>query len=96
MNRDIVHLNMAAVDPTYPFYPIASFLASVMLLPVVLTGFIRQNWNFGVVLLCLWLFLENLTYGVNGFIWSDNADVKLYVYCDIGDNTRPYAAKSKI
>ena len=75
---------MAAVDPTYPLYPIATFLASVMLLLVLLTSFIRQSWNFGVALLCFWLFFENLTNAVNAIMWSDNAQVKHYVYCDIG------------
>ena len=78
---------MAAVDPTYPLYPIASFAASVLLLLVLLTSFIRQSWNFGVAPLCFWLFFENLTNGINAVIWSDNADIKLYVYCDIGINT---------
>ncbi|KZV59129.1 STE3-domain-containing protein [Peniophora sp. CONT] len=72
-----------AADPTYPLYPIACFLSSAMLLLVLLTSFIRQNWNLGVAFLCFWLFFENLTEGVNAIIWSDNADIKSYVYCDI-------------
>ena len=78
---------MAAVDPTFPLYPIACFLASFMLLLVLLTSFIRQSWNFGVAILCFWLFLENFTYGINAIVWSDNADVRLYVYFDIGQHT---------
>ncbi|VDB95527.1 unnamed protein product [Peniophora sp. CBMAI 1063] len=74
---------MVAADPTYPLYPIACFLASAMLLLVLLTSFIRQNWNLGVAFLCFWLFFENLAGGVDDIIWSDNADIKLYVYCDI-------------
>ncbi|VDC04730.1 unnamed protein product [Peniophora sp. CBMAI 1063] len=74
---------MAAADPTYPLYPIACFLSSAMLLLVLLTSFIRRSWNLGVALLCFWLFLGNLTAGINAIIWSDNADIKLYVYCDI-------------
>ncbi|VDB95840.1 unnamed protein product [Peniophora sp. CBMAI 1063] len=73
----------AAADPTYPLYPVASALASVMLLLVLTTSFVRQNWNLGVAFLCFWLFLETLTGTINHVIWSDNADVKLYVYCDI-------------
>ncbi|KZV65972.1 fungal pheromone STE3G-protein-coupled receptor [Peniophora sp. CONT] len=73
----------AKVDPTYPLYPIASILAAAMLLLVLLTSFIRQSWNLGVAFLCFWLFFENLTNGINAVIWSDNADIKLYVYCDI-------------
>ncbi|VDC01597.1 unnamed protein product [Peniophora sp. CBMAI 1063] len=74
---------MAAVDPTYPLYPIACFLAAAMLLLVILSSFIRQSWNLGVAFLWFWLFLENLVHGINTIIWSDNADIKLYVYCDI-------------
>ena len=74
----------ATVDPTYPLYPIASILAAAMLLLVLLTSFVRQSWNLGVAFLCFWLFFENLTGGINAIIWSDNADVKLYIYCDIG------------
>ncbi|VDC05051.1 unnamed protein product [Peniophora sp. CBMAI 1063] len=74
---------MAAVDPTYPLYSIACLLASLMLLLVLLTSFVRQSWNLGVAFLCFWLFLETLTAGIDAIIWSDNADVKLFVYCDI-------------
>lgn len=75
---------MGAADPTYPLYPIASILAATLLLLVLLTSFIRQNWNLGVTFLCFWIFLENLTGAANTIIWSDNADIKHYVYCDIG------------
>ena len=75
---------MTAADPTYPLYPVASILASVMLLLVLLTSFVRQSWNLGVAFLSFWLFWENLAQAINAIIWSDNADVKLYVYCDIG------------
>ncbi|VDC03117.1 unnamed protein product [Peniophora sp. CBMAI 1063] len=54
-----------------------------MLLFVLLTSFVRQSWNLGVAFLCFWLFIENLIYAVNAIIWFDNADVKLYAYCDL-------------
>ena len=73
-----------AADPTYPLYPVSCILSAMMLLLVLLTSFVRQSWNLGVAFLCFWVFLENLTSGVNAVVWSDNADVKLYVYCDIG------------
>ena len=75
----------AATDPTYPLYPVASFLAAALLLLVLLTGLARQSWNLGVTFLCFWLFFENLTNGINAIIWSDNTDIKLYVYCDISE-----------
>ncbi|KZV62111.1 fungal pheromone STE3G-protein-coupled receptor [Peniophora sp. CONT] len=73
----------ASADPTYPLLPVACFISSAMLLLLLLTSFARQRWNLGLAFLCFWLFLENLTTAVNLIIWSDNADVKLYVYCDI-------------
>ena len=75
----------AAVGPAYPLYPIACFLSVVTLSLVLLNNFIRQNWNFGVASLCFWLFFENLTFGINAIVWSNNADIRLYVYCDIGE-----------
>ncbi|KZV65951.1 fungal pheromone STE3G-protein-coupled receptor [Peniophora sp. CONT] len=74
---------MATADPTYPLFPIASILAAVVLLLIFLTSFIRQSWNIGVAFLCFWLFFENLANGIKAIIWADNADIKLYVYCDI-------------
>ena len=79
------HCNMAAVAPTYPLYPIACFLSAIMLFLVFFTSFLRQSWNLGVAFLCFWLFLENLSYGANAIIWSDNMDLKYYAYCDVGE-----------
>ena len=79
---------MAPADPTYPLYPISCILSAIMLLLVLLTGFVRRSWNLGVAFLCFWLFIENLTTGANAIIWSDNADIKLYVYCDIGKQVK--------
>ena len=81
-----------AVDPTYPLYPVASILSAVMLLLVLLTSFVRHSWNLGVAFLCFWLFWGNLTYGINGILWSDNGDVKAFAYCDIG-KLRPMHAR---
>ncbi|VDB95830.1 unnamed protein product [Peniophora sp. CBMAI 1063] len=74
---------MGAADPTYPLYPIALILSSVMLFLVLTTSFIRQKWNLGITFLCFSLLLECSTEAVNAIVWSDNADLKLYVYCDI-------------
>ncbi|VDC01501.1 unnamed protein product [Peniophora sp. CBMAI 1063] len=74
---------MNAVDPTYPLFPIAEVISSAMLLLVLLNSYLRHNWNLGVAFLCFWLFLENLMNAAGAVIWSDNADIKLYAYCDI-------------
>ena len=55
-----------------------------MLLLVLMTGFMRQNWNLGVVFLCFWIFVQCVIYAVNTIVWSNNYDVKFYIYCDIG------------
>jgi hypothetical protein len=55
------------------------------MLIVLTTCSVRKSWNLGVVFLCFWLFWEDLTLGINAIIWSNNAEIKLYVYCDIGD-----------
>ena len=80
-----VWTNMAAVDPTYPLYPLSCILAATLLLLVLTTNLVRQSWNLGIGFLCFWLFLETLTNGVDAVLWSDNADIKLHVYCDIGE-----------
>ena len=75
---------MGAVDPTYPLYPLACVLSSVGVLLVLLVSLVRQNWNLGVAFLCFWLFAQNVTSAASSIVWSDNADIKLLVYCDIG------------
>ena len=30
-------------------------------------------------------FYNNITFGVEAILWSDNSDLKLYAYCDIGE-----------
>ena len=79
-----VRANMVAYDPTYPLLTVAYFLSAAMLSLVLLTNFVRHNWNLGVTFLCVWLLLEALADGADTIIWSDNAEIKLYVYCDIG------------
>ncbi|VDC05613.1 unnamed protein product [Peniophora sp. CBMAI 1063] len=75
---------MAAADPTYPLYPVVCFISTTMLCLVLLTSFARRNMNLGVCFLCFWLLIENLFLGSKAIIWADNADIKLYVFCDIG------------
>jgi hypothetical protein len=74
-----------AADPTYPLFPIFSIASAALMLVLLTTNLFRQSWNLGVTFLCFWLFWENLTGGINTVIWSDNAEIKLYVYCDIGE-----------
>jgi hypothetical protein len=73
-----------AADPTYPLLPISCIIGSALLLLILTTNAIRQSWNLGLAFLCFWTFWDLLTEGVGAIIWSDNADVKLDVFCDIG------------
>ena len=74
----------APVDPTYPLLPTASFLSSALLALMFIGRLIRHTRSLGVTFLCFWLCLENAANGANFVIWSDNAEIKLYTYCDIG------------
>jgi hypothetical protein len=74
-----------AADSTFPLYPVFSIASAALMLLVFMTSIIRQSWNLGVAFLCFWLFWGNLTAGINTIIWANNADIKLYVYCDIGE-----------
>ncbi|KAJ7226850.1 pheromone A receptor-domain-containing protein [Mycena pura] len=74
---------MMAVDPTYPLYPILCIVSAVFMFLILSHSFIRQSWNLAVTLLCIGLFLDNLTHGINAVVWRDNADIKVPVYCDI-------------
>lgn len=60
-----------------------------MLLLVLLTSFMRQRWNLGVALLCFWIFFENVTNAISAIAWADNADLKFYIYCDVGEHILP-------
>ena len=94
-NAAILHdttSNMALADPTYPLLPIACFISSGMLLLVLLNSFIRQSWNVGLTFLCVWLFFNNITNGVSAIAWSDDADIKFYIYCDISEPCRCFAS----
>ncbi|VDB93577.1 unnamed protein product [Peniophora sp. CBMAI 1063] len=82
---------MAAVDPSFPTLPIAFLLSAMLLLFVLLTSFMQRSWNLGKTFLCFWLFVDNITTAINMIIWSDNADIKLYVYCDIVTHTQAIA-----
>ncbi|KAJ7189209.1 pheromone A receptor-domain-containing protein [Mycena filopes] len=77
-----------AVDPTYPLYPIFCIISAFLMFLVLTHSFIRQSWNLAVTFLCIGLFLDNLTHGINAVVWRDNADIKVPVYCDIVSRVR--------
>ena len=82
--RRCLPASMTAFDPTYPLYPVFSFFAAALQLIILFTSIVRQNRSLGVGFLCFWLFVANIINAVNAIIWSDNGELKLYVWCDIG------------
>ncbi|VDB95786.1 unnamed protein product [Peniophora sp. CBMAI 1063] len=72
-----IHLKLYALRLTAPVY-----ISNRLISKSRATG-CQNSCNIGVAFLCFWLFFENLTGAINTIIWSDNADIKLYVYCDI-------------
>ncbi|KAJ7237389.1 pheromone A receptor-domain-containing protein [Mycena rebaudengoi] len=72
-----------AVDPSYPLYPILCIGSAFFMFLILTHSFICQTWNLAVTFLCIGLFLDNLTHGINAVVWRDNADIKAHVYCDI-------------
>jgi hypothetical protein len=83
--------SMMAVDPTYPLYPVSCIVCATLMLLVLTMSFVRQSWNIGLAFLCFWLFWQLLTAGIDAVIWSDSAEIKLLVYCDIG-KSKPLAS----
>lgn len=75
---------MPSSDPTYPLFPAVAFITFVLLLFVLTTNIVRQSWNFGVTLLVVLLCLQLLVDGINSIVWAYNADIKSYIYCDVG------------
>ncbi|EED83637.1 hypothetical STE3-type G-protein coupled receptor [Postia placenta Mad-698-R] len=61
--------------------PLASFLAAVLvLLPL------QWHWrarNIPTLSIIVWLFIVNLTHGVNAIVWYHNVEAQLVVWCDI-------------
>ncbi|KZP13965.1 STE3-like pheromone receptor [Athelia psychrophila] len=69
------------LDPTYPLFPILSFLGFVLaLLPL---PWHLQAWNAGTCCYMIWSSLACLLKFVNSVAWKDNAINFAPVWCDI-------------
>ena len=71
--------------PGYPAIPVTGFISSTLLLLVLITSIERRSWNFGLTVLCVCVFVENFFGSIETVIWKDNADIKLYVFCDFSE-----------
>ncbi|KAH8101256.1 putative fungal pheromone GPCR, STE3-type [Cristinia sonorae] len=61
--------------------PFGAFLAALLVL-IPLPGHWRAR-NIPTLSIIAWLFVINVTHGINTIAWSDNFDMKLAVWCDI-------------
>ncbi|VDB88615.1 unnamed protein product [Peniophora sp. CBMAI 1063] len=68
--------------PGYPIIPVTAFVSSALLLLVLISSAERRSWNFGLTVLCVCVFVENFCGAIETVMWKDNADVKLYTFCD--------------
>jgi pheromone a factor receptor len=68
-------------DPTYPAFPIFSFLGFVLVLVPLPWHF--QAWNSGTCLFMIWTALSCLIGFINSLVWMDNVNDVAPVWCDI-------------
>ncbi|KAF5382370.1 hypothetical protein D9757_009781 [Collybiopsis confluens] len=72
---------MLASDPTYPLFPVMSFLGFI--LSIVPLSWHFQAWNSGTCAFMIWTALVCLVTFINSIIWADNAINIAPVWCDI-------------
>ncbi|KZT19581.1 STE3-domain-containing protein [Neolentinus lepideus HHB14362 ss-1] len=68
-------------DPSYPAYPIFSFLGFVLVL--VPLPWHLQAWNAGTCLYMIWTSIACLNMFINSVVWHGSALNKAPVWCDI-------------
>ncbi|TDL26939.1 STE3-domain-containing protein [Rickenella mellea] len=68
-------------DPTYPAFPIFSFIGFVLALVPI--SWHLQAWNGGTCLYMLWASVACLNYFINSIVWHGNALNPAPVWCDI-------------
>ncbi|KAJ3862129.1 pheromone receptor [Lentinula novae-zelandiae] len=72
---------MQTSDPTFPLFPILSFLGFV--LSVIPLPWHFQAWNSGTCAFMLWVGSFCLILFIDSLIWADNAINSIPVWCDI-------------
>ncbi|KIY66513.1 STE3-domain-containing protein [Cylindrobasidium torrendii FP15055 ss-10] len=69
------------LDPTYPLFPVASFIAcAITLIPL---PWHLQAWNSGTCAFMMWTAATSFVRAVNSVIWKDNVENVAPVWCDI-------------
>ncbi|KAJ8474492.1 hypothetical protein ONZ45_g15928 [Pleurotus djamor] len=68
-------------DPTFPAYPVLSFITFLLVLVPLPWHF--QAWNAGTCLYMIWTAIGCLNYFINSIVWHGNAINWAPVWCDI-------------
>lgn len=68
-------------DPTYPLFPVVSFLGFVV--AFVPLSWHLQAWNAGTCIYMFWAGFASLIQFVDALVWHGNAVNKIPVWCDI-------------
>ncbi len=81
MPSSLPHTSSRNMDPTYPVYPIVSFLCFFLVLSPLPWQF--RAWNTGTCMYILWTATGCLIWFINSLVWHNNAIDWAPVYCDI-------------
>ena len=68
-------------DPTYPLFPVVSFLGAVA--AFVPLPWHLQAWNAGTCIYMFWAGFASLIQFVNSIVWHGNMENVAPVWCDI-------------
>nr|AAF01420.1 Rcb3.42 [Coprinopsis cinerea] len=68
-------------DPTYPAFPVLSFIGFVLVL--IPLPWHLQAWNSGTCLYMIWTALGCLNFFINSIVWHGNAIDRAPLWCDI-------------
>ncbi|KAF8180806.1 pheromone A receptor-domain-containing protein [Mycena galopus ATCC 62051] len=72
---------LAPTDPSYPAFPILSFLGFILALVPLPWHF--QPWNSGTYLFSMWTALSCLNGFINSIVWANSVEDVAPVWCDI-------------
>ncbi|GJE89168.1 STE3-domain-containing protein [Phanerochaete sordida] len=68
-------------DPTYPLFPVVSFLGAVA--AFIPLPWHLQAWNAGTCMYMLWAGLASFVQFVNALVWHGSLENRIPVWCDI-------------
>jgi pheromone a factor receptor len=76
----------------YPQLPLFAFLSALLVL-IPLPWHWRAH-NVAICALVFWLFVVDVSYGVNAIVWAGNVRVVVPVWCDISALFLSFSART--